>query len=237
MKIIIVSLCLLTIGTLLWSLKQGNHAKRPFWWRLTLIIATLTLFTAAIGTTTNVDAAQKPTVIIKKLGHSSMVKESKAHDSLLVKRDSLSAKLASLKEQLSAAESSSEEASSKEAAASAQAAVLAKPGLTLLTPIRNQVTAPLRQRPLREPSPPGTAPMSSSAMPAPRSTTCRPKPLTTSRPATPFTSAPSKKRLTLVTRSQDGKQDEKLPPQSDHLRPRLCRTVLNDRGPSHPLRH
>lgn len=51
-----------------------------------------------------------------------MVKESKAHDSLLVKRDSLSAKLASLKEQLSAAESSSEEASSKEAAASAQAA-------------------------------------------------------------------------------------------------------------------
>ena len=122
MKIIIVTLCLLTIGTLLWSLKQGNHAKRPFWWRLTLIIATLTLFTAAIGTTTNVDAAQKPTVIIKKLGHSSMVKESKAHDSLLVKRDSLSAKLASLKEQLSAAESSSEEASSKEAAASAQAA-------------------------------------------------------------------------------------------------------------------
>ena len=121
MKIIIVTLCLLTIGTLLWSLKQGNHAKRPFWWRLTLIIATLTLFTAAI-TTTNVDAAQKPTVIIKKLGHSSMVKESKAHDSLLVKRDSLSAKLASLKEQLSAAESSSEEASSKEAAASAQAA-------------------------------------------------------------------------------------------------------------------
>lgn len=119
MKIIIVTLCLLTIGTLLWSLKQGNHAKRPFWWRLTLIIATLTLFTAAIGTTTNVDAAQKPTVIIKKLGHSSMVKESKAHDSLLVKRDSLSAKLASLKEQLSAAESSSEEASSKEAAASA----------------------------------------------------------------------------------------------------------------------
>ena len=112
MKIIIVSLCLLTIGTLLWSLKQGNHAKRPFWWRLTLIIATLTLFTAAIGTTTNVDAAQKPTVIIKKL----------AHDSLLVKRDSLSAKLVSLKEQLSAAESSSEEASSKEAAASAQAA-------------------------------------------------------------------------------------------------------------------
>ena len=110
MKIIIVTLCLLTIGTLLWSLKQGNHAKRPFWWRLTLII------------TTNVDAAQKPTVIIKKLGHSSMVKESKAHDSLLVKRDSLSAKLASLKEQLSAAESSSEEASSKEAAASAQAA-------------------------------------------------------------------------------------------------------------------
>lgn len=99
MKIIIVTLCLLTIGTLLWSLKQGNHAKRPFWWRLTLIIATLTLFTAAIGTTTNVDAAQKPTVIIKKLGHSSMVKESKAHDSLLVKRDSLSAKLASLKEQ------------------------------------------------------------------------------------------------------------------------------------------
>ena len=98
MKIIIVTLCLLTIGTLLWSLKQGNHAKRPFWWRLTLIIATLTLFTAAI------------------------VKESKAHDSLLVKRDSLSAKLASLKEQLSAAESSSEEASSKEAAASAQAA-------------------------------------------------------------------------------------------------------------------
>ncbi|MEM0513337.1 hypothetical protein [Limosilactobacillus fermentum] len=63
MKIIIVTLCLLTIGTLLWSLKQGNHAKRPFWWRLTLIIATLTLFTAAIGTTTNVDAAQKPTVI------------------------------------------------------------------------------------------------------------------------------------------------------------------------------
>ena len=122
MKIIIVTLCLLTIGTLLWSLKQGNHAKRPFWWRLTLIIATLTLFTAAIGTTTNVDAAQKPTVIIKKLGHSSMVKESKAHDSLLVKRDSLGAKLASLKEQLSAAESSSEEASSKEAAASAQAA-------------------------------------------------------------------------------------------------------------------
>ncbi|EEI22786.1 hypothetical protein FG166_00225 [Limosilactobacillus fermentum] len=122
MKIFIVTLCLLTIGTLLWSLKQGNHAKRPFWWRLTLIIATLTLFTAAIGTTTNVDAAQKPTVIIKKLGHSSMVKESKAHDSLLVKRDSLSAKLASLKEQLSAAESSSEEASSKEAAASAQAA-------------------------------------------------------------------------------------------------------------------
>lgn len=122
MKIIIVTLCLLTIGTLLWSLKQGNHAKRPFWWRLTLIIATLTLFTAAIGTTTNVDAAQKPTVIIKKLGHSSMVKESKAHDSLLVNRDSLSAKLASLKEQLSAAESSSEEASSKEAAASAQAA-------------------------------------------------------------------------------------------------------------------
>lgn len=122
MKIIIVTLCLLTIGTLLWSLKQGNHAKRPFWWRLTLIIATLTLFTAAIGTTTNVDAARKPTVIIKKLGHSSMVKESKAHDSLLVKRDSLSAKLASLKEQLSAAESSSEEASSKEAAASAQAA-------------------------------------------------------------------------------------------------------------------
>lgn len=122
MKIIIITLCLLTIGTLLWSLKQGNHAKRPFWWRLTLIIATLTLFTAAIGTTTNVDAAQKPTVIIKKLGHSSMVKESKAHDSLLVKRDSLSAKLASLKEQLSAAESSSEEASSKEAAASAQAA-------------------------------------------------------------------------------------------------------------------
>lgn len=123
MKIIIVTLCLLTIGTLLWSLKQGNHAKRPFWWRLTLIIATLTLFTAAIGTTTNVDAAQKPTVIIKKLGHSSMVMESKAHDSLLVKRDSLSAKLASLKEQLSAAESSSsEEASSKEAAASAQAA-------------------------------------------------------------------------------------------------------------------
>ncbi|CDN24930.1 hypothetical protein ACLOA0_02200 [Limosilactobacillus fermentum] len=122
MKIIIVTLCLLTIGTLLWSLKQGNHAKRPFWWRLTLIIATLTLFTAAIGTTTNVDAAQKPTVIIKKLGHSSMVKESKAHDSLLVKRDSLSAKLASLKEQLSAAESSSEEASSKKAAASAQAA-------------------------------------------------------------------------------------------------------------------
>lgn len=122
MKIIIVTLCLLTIGTLLWSLKQGNHAKRPFWWRLTLIIATLTLFTAAIGTTTNVDAAQKPTVIIKKLGHSSMVKESKALDSLLVKRDSLSAKLASLKEQLSAAESSSEEASSKEAAASAQAA-------------------------------------------------------------------------------------------------------------------
>lgn len=122
MKIIIVTLCLLTIGTLLWSLKQGNHAKRPFWWRLTLIIATLTLFTAAIGTTTNVDAAQKPTVIIKKLGHSSMVKESKAHDSLLVKRDSLSAKLASLKEQLSATESSSEEASSKEAAASAQAA-------------------------------------------------------------------------------------------------------------------
>jgi uncharacterized membrane protein len=122
LKIIIVTLCLLTIGTLLWSLKQGNHAKRPFWWRLTLIIATLTLFTAAIGTTTNVDAAQKPTVIIKKLGHSSMVKESKAHDSLLVKRDSLSAKLASLKEQLSAAESSSEEASSKEAAASAQAA-------------------------------------------------------------------------------------------------------------------
>lgn len=121
MKIIIVTLCLLTIGTLLWSLKQGNHTKRPFWWRLTLIIATLTLFTAAI-TTTNVDAAQKPTVIIKKLGHSSMVKESKAHDSLLVKRDSLSAKLASLKEQLSAAESSSEEASSKEAAASAQAA-------------------------------------------------------------------------------------------------------------------
>lgn len=82
----------------------------------------MTLFTAAIGTTTNVDAARKPTVIIKKLGHSSMVKESKAHDSLLVKRDSLSAKLASLKEQLSAAESSSEEASSKEAAASAQAA-------------------------------------------------------------------------------------------------------------------
>lgn len=122
MKIFIVTLCLLTIGTLLWSLKQGNHVKRPFWWRLTLIIATLTLFTAAIGTTTNVDAAQKPTVIIKKLGHSSMVKESKAHDSLLVKRDSLSAKLASLKEQLSAAESSSEEASSKEAAASAQAA-------------------------------------------------------------------------------------------------------------------
>lgn len=122
MKIIIITLCLLTIGTLLWSLKQGNHAKRPFWWRLTLIIATLTLFTAAIGTTTNVDAARKPTVIIKKLGHSSMVKESKAHDSLLVKRDSLSAKLASLKEQLSAAESSSEEASSKEAAASAQAA-------------------------------------------------------------------------------------------------------------------
>lgn len=122
MKIFIVTLCLLTIGTLLWSLKQGNHAKRPFWWRLTLIIATLTLFTAAIGTTTNVDAAKKPTVIIKKLGHSSMVKESKAHDSLLVKRDSLSAKLASLKEQLSAAESSSEEASSKEAAASAQAA-------------------------------------------------------------------------------------------------------------------
>jgi hypothetical protein len=122
LKIIIVTLCLLTIGTLLWSLKQGNHAKRPFWWRLTLIIATLTLFTAAIGTTTNVDAAQKPTVIIKKLGHSSMVKESKAHDSLLVKRDSLGAKLASLKEQLSAAESSSEEASSKEAAASAQAA-------------------------------------------------------------------------------------------------------------------
>ncbi|BAW87677.1 hypothetical protein LF25067_02028 [Limosilactobacillus fermentum] len=122
MKIIIVTLCLLTIGTLLWSLKQGNHAKRPFWWRLTLIIATLTLFTAAIGTTTNVDAAQKPTVIIKKLGHSSMVKESKAHDSLLVKRDSLGTKLASLKEQLSAAESSSEEASSKEAAASAQAA-------------------------------------------------------------------------------------------------------------------
>ncbi|MFC2403333.1 MAG: hypothetical protein ACFNOE_07090 [Limosilactobacillus fermentum] len=121
MKIIIVTLCLLTIGTLLWSLKQGNHTKRPFWWRLTLIIATLTLFTAAI-TTTNVDAAQKPTVIIKKLGHSSMVKESKAHDSLLVKRDSLSAKLASLKEQLSATESSSEEASSKEAAASAQAA-------------------------------------------------------------------------------------------------------------------
>ena len=121
MKIIIVTLCLLTIGTLLWSLKQGNHTKRPFWWRLTLIIATLTLFTAAI-TTTNVDAAQKPTVIIKKLGHSSMVKESKAHDSLLVKRDSLSAKLASLKEQLSAAESSSEVASSKEAAASAQAA-------------------------------------------------------------------------------------------------------------------
>ncbi|MCT2869849.1 sunset domain-containing protein [Limosilactobacillus fermentum] len=121
MKIIIVTLCLLTIGTLLWSLKQDNHAKRPFWWRLTLIIATLALFTAAIGTTTNVDAAQKPTVIIKKLGHSSMVKESKAHDSLLVKRDSLSAKLASLKEQLSAAESSSEEASSKEAAASANA--------------------------------------------------------------------------------------------------------------------
>ena len=121
MKIIIVTLCLLTIGTLLWSLKQGNHAKRPFWWRLTLIIATLTLFTAAIGTTTNVDAAQKPTVIIKKLGHSSMVKESKAHDSLLVKRDSLSAKLASLKEQLSAAESSSEEASSKEAASASQA--------------------------------------------------------------------------------------------------------------------
>ena len=122
MKIIIVTLCLLTIGTLLWSLKQGNHAKRPFWWRLTLIIATLTLFTAAIGTTTNVDAAQKPTVIIKKLGHSSMVKESKAHDSLLVKRDSLSAKLASLKEQLSAAESSSEEASSKEAAAESASA-------------------------------------------------------------------------------------------------------------------
>ncbi len=122
MKIIIVTLCLLTIGTLLWSLKQGNHAKRPFWWRLTLIIATLTLFTAAIGTTTNVDAAQKPTVIIKKLGHSSMVKESKAHDSLLVKRDSLSAKLASLKEQLSAAESSSEAASSKEAAAESASA-------------------------------------------------------------------------------------------------------------------
>lgn len=121
MKIIIVTLCLLTIGTLLWSLKQGNHTKRPFWWRLTLIIATLTLFTAAI-TTTNVDAAQKPTVIIKKLGHSSMVKESKAHDSLLVKRDSLSAKLASLKEQLSAAESSSEEASSKEAAAESASA-------------------------------------------------------------------------------------------------------------------
>ncbi|MFC2699757.1 MAG: hypothetical protein ACFN0V_06965 [Limosilactobacillus fermentum] len=122
MKIIIVTLCLLTIGTLLWSLKQGNHTKRPFWWRLTLIIATLTLFTAAIGTTTNVDAAQKPTVIIKKLGHSSMVKESKAHDSLLVKRDSLGAKLASLKEQLSAAESSSEEASSKEAAAESASA-------------------------------------------------------------------------------------------------------------------
>lgn len=125
MKIIIVTLCLLTIGTLLWSLKQGNHAKRPFWWRLTLIIATLTLFTAAIGTTTNVDAAQKPTVIIKKLGHSSMVKESKAHDSLLVKRDSLSAKLASLKEQLSAAESSSEEASYKEAAAESASAASA----------------------------------------------------------------------------------------------------------------
>lgn len=124
MKIIIVTLCLLTIGTLLWSLKQGNHTKRPFWWRLTLIIATLTLFTAAI-TTTNVDAAQKPTVIIKKLGHSSMVKESKAHDSLLVKRDSLSAKLASLKEQLSAAESSSEEASSKEAAAESASAASA----------------------------------------------------------------------------------------------------------------
>ena len=125
MKIIIVTLCLLTIGTLLWSLKQGNHTKRPFWWRLTLIIATLTLFTAAI-TTTNVDAAQKPTVIIKKLGHSSMVKESKAHDSLLVKRDSLSAKLASLKEQLSAAESSSEEASSKDAeSASAESAIAA----------------------------------------------------------------------------------------------------------------
>ena len=124
MKIIIVTLCLLTIGTLLWSLKQGNHTKRPFWWRLPLIIATLTLFTAAI-TTTNVDAAQKPTVIIKKLGHSSMVKESKAHDSLLVKRDSLSAKLASLKEQLSAAESSSEEASSKEAAAESASAASA----------------------------------------------------------------------------------------------------------------
>lgn len=206
MKIIIVTLCLLTIGTLLWSLKQGNHAKRPFWWRLTLIIATLTLFTAAIGTTTNVDAAQKPTVIIKKLGHSSMVKESKAHDSLLVKRDSLGAKLASLKEQLSAAESSSEEASSKEAAASAQAASASQARADADTqPSYGAATSTTTAGTV----PPGTAPMSSSAMPAPRSTTCRPKPLTTSRPATPFTSAPSKKRLTLVTRSQDGKQDEK----------------------------